>query len=222
MAARPDRLTEREIRAHLLATLAPTVNNGALLVEEMGVEHGAARVDVALISPSLQGFEIKSDFDTLDRLANQMHAYHGVFDQVTLVSTDGYLAQAEKLLPAWWGLWRVSRTAAGALATQVIRPASHNPRQDSRSVAALLWRDEAAALLELVTGTRTPAGAARAKLYDQLTHACDAATLCQHVVAALIARAPVRGRDRAVVRSTDAPDASSAPDGDWWRHAATW
>lgn len=222
MAARPDRLTEREIRAHLLATLAPAASARAVLIEEMGVEHGTARVDVALIGPSLQGFEIKSDFDTLDRLANQMHAYHGVFHEVTLVSTDGYLTQAEKLLPMWWGLWRVARTATGGLATQIIRPATHNPRQEPRSVAALLWRDEAAVLLEQVTGTRTPASAARAKLYDALVHACDAGTLSRHVVALLMARTPVRGRDRVVVRSADAPDASSGPDDDWWRHAATW
>jgi hypothetical protein len=220
MAARPDRLTEREIRAVALATLAETMVPGQLLVEELGVEHGGARVDLARIGAGLEGFELKSDFDTLDRLAHQMHAYHGVFDTLTLVSTDTFLVQAEKLLPAWWGLWRVARTSTCTLALEVVRKASVNPRQDPRSVVALLWRDEAALLLEKLSGTRMPANASRARLYDVLVDGTAADTLRREVVAALLERVSLRGRNRLPVRSAARADELSARDGDWWRLAA--
>jgi hypothetical protein len=34
------------------------------IIEELGVEHGAARIDIAVINGVLHGYEIKSDRDT--------------------------------------------------------------------------------------------------------------------------------------------------------------
>ena len=75
------------------------------IVQELGVWHGVARIDIALIDSHLHGFEIKSDRDTLDRLLNnQMEVYNAVFDRVTLVVGGHLFIEAFKLIPEWWGL----------------------------------------------------------------------------------------------------------------------
>lgn len=46
-----------------------------LVVEELGLFHGASRVDLAVVGRSLHGYEIKSDRDSLDRLEQQAADY---------------------------------------------------------------------------------------------------------------------------------------------------
>src|SRR5690349_9488984 len=96
------RFAEAEIRQAVLTRLRRATPNAQIL-EELSIE--GARIDVAVLDQGLTGFEIKSDFDTLDRLAHQIHAYHRVFDTLTLVTTEAFAAQVELLLPMWWGLW---------------------------------------------------------------------------------------------------------------------
>src|SRR5690606_10827842 len=78
--AKSSTLTETAIRSALVERLRAECAPGHVLIEELGIENGAARVDLAVAGGLLEGFEIKSDLDTLDRLARQMHAYHRVFD----------------------------------------------------------------------------------------------------------------------------------------------
>ena len=54
----------------------------ALIIEELGVNHGSARADIAAVNGILHCYEIKSDRDTLLRLPGQIKAYNAVFDQV--------------------------------------------------------------------------------------------------------------------------------------------
>ena len=58
-------LRERLIRRH--ANEADTV-----LIEELGLRRGKVRVDLTVVNGSLHGFEIKSDRDSLRRLAAQV------------------------------------------------------------------------------------------------------------------------------------------------------
>ena len=55
------------------------------IIEEFGVQHGTARVDIAVINGIIHGYEIKSDQDTLRRLPRQMGVFNLVFDKITLV-----------------------------------------------------------------------------------------------------------------------------------------
>lgn len=221
MAKRLPGLTERQIRLAAKSKLAAQLRTGDLLVEELAVEHGNARIDVACLSDQLGGYELKSDFDTLDRLALQMHAYHGVFDGLTLVSTADYLAQAEKLLPPWWGLWCASARDE-TVEIAVLRDAQLNPRRDTRSLVALLWRDEAAALLQQVTGKRASANANRARLYDALASEAPADVVHAGVLACLRSRDALICRAQGSQASAAQGDASSEPSDGWWRPVATW
>ena len=47
-----------------------------LVVDELGLKHGKCRADIAVINGHLIGYEIKSDDDSLHRLARQVEAYN--------------------------------------------------------------------------------------------------------------------------------------------------
>ncbi|QTO43335.1 sce7726 family protein [Burkholderia latens] len=123
-------------------------NPNALVVEELGLEHGACRVDIAVVNGVIHGYELKSDADTLHRLPLQIDAYSRALDKATLVVSERHHAEAAKLLPSWWGI-KVSHVGPrGAVHIETERAATMNPDISAFHVAHLLWRDEALAILE--------------------------------------------------------------------------
>ena len=156
-------LSEREIRDAVMSRLLGCQGQ-VLLIEELGV--GSARVDLALATDRLLGYEIKSDFDTLDRLARQMHAYHSVFDALTIVTTTAFASQVEALLPTWWGIWVAEPSLEGAVHVHERRSAAFHGRQDAGSLAAMLWRDEAYAFVMDILGPVVRARATRGDLQE--------------------------------------------------------
>jgi len=126
----------------------------ARFINEMGMNHGAARIDLAVIDDTLDGYEIKGPQDDLRRLEGQAAAYGLVFDRLTLVATERHLERAAHIVPAWWGLTMVDAS------NSVVRPLRHpgaNPVADPLSMARLLWHSELATVLEARTG-RQPSG----------------------------------------------------------------
>lgn len=120
-----------------------------VVVEELGLRHGTVRVDVALVNGRLHGFELKSDLDTLLRLPRQMQVYNLVLDRITLVVGKNHVHEAINIIPDWWGvLIAKSIDLAGHIKFYEIRQPEDNPSLDSRSIAKLLWRDEALDILE--------------------------------------------------------------------------
>jgi len=118
------------------------------IVEELGVKHGAARVDIAVINGILHGYEIKSDRDTLLRLPEQVNTYNSVFDKITLVVGKKHLYAAINIVPDWWGITIAKIDADSSVVFNCIRSAKDNTEQDSVSIARLLWRGEALEILE--------------------------------------------------------------------------
>lgn len=135
----------------------------ARFINEMGMNHGAARIDLAVIDDSLDGYEIKGPQDDLRRLEGQVVAYGQVFDRLTLVATARHLERAVHLVPTWWGLTMVD--ASRSEITPLRHPGA-NPGTDPLSTAQLLWQSELAALLEARTGRRPsgPSAALRQRL----------------------------------------------------------
>lgn len=66
--------TDIEIRSALHRKKLRQLHERAdtLVIDELGLAHAKARVDVAVINGCLHGYEIKSAQDTLDRLAGQL------------------------------------------------------------------------------------------------------------------------------------------------------
>jgi hypothetical protein len=119
----------------------------ALIVEELGVCRGTVRVDMAVVTGTLKGFEIKSDQDTLKRLPTQATAYNKVFDTLTIVVGDRHVQRVADIVPPWWGILLFDERSSDQPTLRCFRPEALNSDLDPFALAQLLWRDEALALL---------------------------------------------------------------------------
>lgn len=125
----------------------------ARIVNEMGVLVGSSRIDVAVINGHLEGFEIKSEHDNLSRLPRQARAYGRVFDRLTAICAERHVADAQEVLPSWWGIKIAEPDGEGVRIVQQ-RSARANRMVDPRAVAQLLWRHEALDLLDALGEAR--------------------------------------------------------------------
>lgn len=139
----------------------------ALVRHELGVCAGERRVDVVVINGHLEGWEIKSDRDSLARLFGQVKAYSKVLDRSWLVTTDRHLERAAESIPDWWGLARASETGTGAKVVQLRRPRL-SPMLDPMATAQLLWRDEAIDILRRHASAAGLSGKARWYVWERL------------------------------------------------------
>jgi hypothetical protein len=101
-----------------------------------------------LITSRLDGFEIKSRYDSLERLPRQRAIYNRVFDRVTLVISPHHLKRARLMVPFWWGLWIV-RSDRADLDIYELRPPGENPHVDIEALVQLFWKDEIIQVLRL-------------------------------------------------------------------------
>lgn len=138
------------------------------LLDELGLEHGEVRVDVAVINGELHGYEIKSERDTLERLPHQLKAYSAALDRATVVVGRNHLDKVSALVPSWWGLSVAVMDADKQVRIEIIRPPETNPSPDALSIVRLLWRDEALALLERLGEAKGLRSKPRLALYKKL------------------------------------------------------
>jgi len=114
-----------------------------LVRHELGICAGRRRIDVAVINSEISGWEIKSDEDTLTRLAGQVDAYGQVLDRATLVTTQRWEERARQQIPDWWGITVIEETSAAIVVHERRQSMDNSRRLDPMSVAQLLWREEA-------------------------------------------------------------------------------
>lgn len=138
-----------------------------VVIEELGVHHGASRIDLAVVNGVLHGFELKSNQDTLTRLSEQANAFGSVFDRVTLVVGERHLCRAADIVPDWWGI-RVARGKPNSLLFSDLKLPMENPSPDPFSVVSLLWRNEALSFLEELGGANGLRSRSRAEIYVAL------------------------------------------------------
>ncbi len=108
-------LKDGDLRKAALRRLLAHVQerDDTLVLEELGLTHGASRVDIAVINGHIRGVEIKAEADNLERLPRQVHAYGLVVDRATLIASERHLPAALELLPGWWGVISARRAANG-------------------------------------------------------------------------------------------------------------
>ncbi len=142
--------TDHEIREILKARLFAAFREDpeTLILEELGLKHGATRVDVVVVNGCLHGFEVKSDRDSLKRLPRQVKMYSEILDYVTLVVGQRHTAKAEPTIPSWWGIQVAEHDQDGKVRLHEVRQPLGNPAPDKLAIAKLLWRDEAISFLE--------------------------------------------------------------------------
>ena len=139
-----------------------------IIVNELGLNHGQNRADIAIINGRLTGYEIKSDSDSLRRLNQQIIGYDEIFDSIYLITTERHVKRIETILPEWWGIIMASEGKRGAIHFKKIRSPKTNLTVDDYAVAKLLWRTEAQEILGIlgVTGRRIREN--RDKLYSYI------------------------------------------------------
>jgi len=137
--------------------------NDTLVIDELGLNHGKCRADIAVVNGHLVGYEIKSDNDSL-------------FDRAFIVVGDRHIDRIQDHVPEWWGVIVSSRGPRGAINFSMIRKAQVNRSVDLISVARLLWRDEA---VEILQQRRLPSRVLRQpravlyKLLAELLNTCE-------------------------------------------------
>jgi len=143
-------------------------DRSTLILDELGICSGLARVDMAVVNGELKGFEIKSDRDSLTRLPSQSHLYGKVFDTMTLVTGPRHLKKVRSSVPAWWGIVVANTNQNGSLRLEQVRCDGINDKQDGHSLVQLLWRDEALELLRTSGLARGLRNRARSYLWETL------------------------------------------------------
>ncbi len=163
-------------------------DSSTIIIDELGLNHNTARVDLAVINGIIHGYEIKSDYDTLQRLPLQIEVYNSVLDRVTLVTGRKHLAKASAVIPKWWGIKLAEPGARNAVRFTNVRNPKNNPQKDVLSLARLLWREEALNLLEEIGAAEGVRSKSRASVYARLAEAASAEAIHARVLRQLKGR----------------------------------
>ena len=162
--------TDAEIRAalHRKALRAFHRCNDTLVIDELGLAHAKARIDVAVINGSVHGFEIKSAADTLTRLPQQLELYEQCLEKLTIVCAEKHIPGVRNLAPRWCGITKVTKGPRGGIVFITVREPKRNPNIQPYRLAHLLWRSEAVAILIQANASPTMLRAPRKTLYKSL------------------------------------------------------
>jgi len=169
-------MNDRDIRTILRAELMRRYakDDNTLILDEFGIRHGAARIDLVVVNHQLHGYEIKSDRDSLKRLPDQIRAHSSVMDRVTLVVGYRHAYDALRMVPEWWGVRLAEmKRQSGTVVLSDARAARDNPKVDLNAVVELLWRGEALAILEEMSAVGGVRSKRRSEIYRRLVESCD-------------------------------------------------
>jgi hypothetical protein len=158
---------DQDIRHALKAHLARVHSDEEhVVIDELGLCQGDARADVVLINGALNGFEIKSDRDTLARLSRQRHFYGHCFETMTIVVGAKHVAAIRRSVPKWWGIMEATDTSGTPVLRSIREPQPNNGIRPKR-VARLLWKSELHSIL-IARGLRFPKRAKNDQLINAL------------------------------------------------------
>lgn len=134
-------LNDKDVRKLLLSELQKKYQNdpNTKIINELGIDFGASRIDIAVVNGILHGYEIKSDLDTLERLPRQMKYYNKLFQRMTIVSSRKYYNEVRELVPQWWGIKIVSADGSRLIDKRKGRLKSS---QNKELLLKLLWKKD--------------------------------------------------------------------------------
>ncbi|ASA23368.1 sce7726 family protein [Paenibacillus donghaensis] len=143
-------VNDQYVRAMLINELK--INHGndlnTRIINELGIDFGASRVDVAVVNGIIHGYEIKSDKDNLNRLPRQISFYNRLFQRMTIVSSRKYYEPICEMVPEWWGIKIIS-----ADSTRLIekRKGRLQNNQDKELLLRLLWKKDLEGLVDFLS-----------------------------------------------------------------------
>ncbi|MDA5111088.1 sce7726 family protein [Brevibacillus thermoruber] len=146
-----EKLRDQDVREVLLEFLSSEHRDepDTRIINELGIDFGASRVDVAVVNGILHGYEIKSESDNLKRLPKQMEYYNRLFERVTIVVDEKYYDEVKVIVPNWWGITTVKKRA-GEVKLISKRKGRKQTSQDKELLLKLLWKDELEKLVDVL------------------------------------------------------------------------
>ena len=194
MASRPLRDSDvRQAAYRRLLTHAQACPD-TLVIDELGLDHGSCRIDIAVINGHIRGVEIKAEADTLVRLPRQVAAYGQVVDKALLIVAPKHLESAIEMVPDWWGVIVAERVATQGVRFRRVRSERANKGIDALVLARLLWRPEAQDLLRVLGVPERELRAPREELYQRIVSLLPLRKLANAVRTALKSRTTWRGQ----------------------------
>jgi len=155
------------------------------IINELGINYGASRVDIAVVNGIIHGYEIKSDFDTLDRLPRQMNYYNNLFQRMTIVTSRKYYQQICELVPKWWGIKTISYDGSRLIEK---RKGRKQKTQDKDSLLSLLWKKEMEAFIDVLGYPKKMKKLKKHQLLEMYSREADVNTIQAHVYESLKTR----------------------------------
>lgn len=144
-------LSEADIKAIAIARLIRLrrISPSSVIANEYRLGSSGVRADLAILSKSFIGIEVKSDRDTLRRLASQISAYEQYFDRTILVLAERHISNV-KIDLSGVEVWSVSdRGHIKTLRT----PQRSRPAALRENLAELLPSRERSRVLDNKQGT---------------------------------------------------------------------
>ena len=181
-------MNEIAIRHALIQELEKNPDNcHGIIIEELGICRGSARIDLAVINSSFHGYEIKSESDSFKRLESQILYYSRCFEYVTLVISSKHVGKSLSICPDWWGITEV-KSKEGKIEFFEHTTCRKNPSIDPNAIVQLLWKEEAASALINVDNEAKTSGMTRTDLWMELVDRYELEQLCSVVKEKLISR----------------------------------
>jgi hypothetical protein len=152
------------------------------VLDELGLKNGEIRADIAVLNGKLVGYEIKTENDTLYRLPSQVKGYNEVFDKAFIIVSNNHLEKAIKNIPDWWGIYIIEFTNNYTYTFSCIRNAKINKRQNSFSLAQLLWKTEAIEVANVILRHNIKPTTSKHEVYDIISGTCSSKRLSKIVI----------------------------------------
>lgn len=121
-------------------------DSSTIVVEELEVCGGVARLDLAVINGSFIGYEIKSEYDNLDRLIPQITSYSEVCDYINIVASKKHLDETKKRIPEWCGIVEAVEFENVVSLIEIRKP-EKNTEINIEELLKLLWKEEMISML---------------------------------------------------------------------------
>jgi hypothetical protein len=178
-------MRDQDIRTILHSYIAEqnkSIKN-TIIVDELNVKNGLARVDVAVINGSIHGYEIKSEADTLIRLSNQIEHYNSSLEKITIAVNSNHKEKVFDIVPDWWGVIEVDENSE----IVELRESEKNPLLSISDLLLFLWKDEMKQILEK-NEVKYKKSANRTALIETMTQNIEKEKLLHEVRQALKSR----------------------------------
>lgn len=144
-AGRRDEYIYRSALTHNILMGTHSLNTACMLTE---FRAGACKADLAILNGTATVYEIKSERDSLARLANQVANYKRVFAKVYVIASEGHVAGVLETVPEDVGVMML----ASRYRITIVREAEDRPgRICPATVFDSLRSAEAAAILEMLS-----------------------------------------------------------------------